>query len=123
MDIQVSEFITEFIFSWLFDKKGQVCGGLAWGSKQIVVNLQSRLQLKNCYKKIIEDLCDWNTVFGEEAKFYDGCDDYTMSSPVVIQALKLTDSIVDNPLLGGSAANGKGCWKFAEWTNWAPYLA
>ena len=81
------------------------------------------LGLKNCYKEIIKDICDWKTLFGSEALLYDGCNDYTVSSPITIQTLKVTDTIPPTSLVGGSSANGKGCWRFAEWTNWAPYLA
>ena len=81
------------------------------------------LALKNCYKDVIADICDWKTLFSADAKFYDGCDDYTLNGPVTIQSFKITDTIAPTPLFGGTEANGKGCWRFAEWTNWAPYLA
>jgi hypothetical protein len=34
------------------------------------------LGLKNCYKNIISDICDWKDLLGKEAKLIDGCDNY-----------------------------------------------
>ena len=35
----------------------------------------------------------------------------------------ITDGLTDQSLIGGTTIDGRGCWQFAYWTKWTPYVA
>lgn len=120
--MEIPKFKTGVFFHFLFEKTGQVCSGFGWNSDKVAVDLQTTFQFQNCYKTIISDLCDWKTFFSEDAKYYDGCNESTGGGAIDIKTWPITDAQTDKSLLGGTVAGGQGCWRFAEWTKWAPYL-
>ena len=61
-------------FSGLFSKTGQICTGLGWSSEQIVVKIETRVELEDCYKYIVNDITDWRASWtGENAQWIDLC--------------------------------------------------
>jgi hypothetical protein len=44
-------------------------------------------------------------------------------APVVtFQNTEIAPAITDQYLIGGKTIDGPGCWQFALWNKWAPYL-
>jgi hypothetical protein len=76
---------------------------------------------------MIGDLTDWSkTWLGRDARWIDDCQPSDGSAFVTIQDWLFVPSNIDQSLLGGSVTDvndGKGCWRFAEWTKWTPYVA
>lgn len=101
-----------------------MCFGFGWGSDAVEVKLGYLLDLQDCMKEMITDMCDWNKTFlGREAKWIDECKLSTGAAKVTVQKWLLAQSNINQSLIGGYAVDGPGCWQFAEWTKWTPYVA
>lgn len=123
-EISLAQFQTYIFYSFIFKQTGQVCFGFGWGSDAVQVKLGTLFDFQDCYKTLIDDLCDWNKTFlGRDARWIDECKPSTGSSLVTVQDWLLAPNNVDQSLIGGTAIDGRGCWQFAEWTKWTPYVA
>ena len=79
---------------------------------------------QDCYKTMISDLCTWDSTFmSEGSKWVDDCSPSVGSNLVTLKNFILTEAINDQSLIGGTVIDGRGCWQFAEWTKWTPYVA
>jgi hypothetical protein len=120
----LGKFKTNIYYLLLFQTTGQLCGGFGWESDQITLKLSTMFDFQDCYKTMISDLCDWSNTFNtKDSKWIDSCSPSTGSSLVTIKNWQITNQLSDQSLLGGTVANGKGCWQFAQWTKWTPYVA
>lgn len=125
--LTLNKFKIYVFYNFVFKQTGMVCFGLGWGAEPVQVRLSNLFDFVDCYKVMIGDLTDWNKTFlGRDARWIDECKPSGGASFVTIQDWLFTQSNIDQPLLGGSVTNvneGKGCWQFAEWTKWTPYVA
>lgn len=88
-----------------------MCFGFGWGSDPVQVKLSTLFDFQDCYKTMIDDLCDWNkTWLGPEARRIDECKPSAGSSFVTIQDWLLAQNNIDQSLLGGTDVDGAGCW-------------
>lgn len=68
-------------------------------------------------------MCDVKSILNPEAKFIDGCNEYSNGGGITVKSWTITNPVTNEAIIGGFAPEGKGCWRFAKWTKWAPYLA
>ena len=78
--------------------------------------------MRDCYKILLYDICDLTNLEGDSAFWIKKCEPST-STVVTVQNQELSPAITDQNLLGGKTINGPGCWQFAVWSTWAPYIA
>ena len=79
----------------------------------------------DCYKTLIEDFgkpeISW---LEKESTILDEC---SLSSgtggTIVLKDWTLTSAVTNQDVIGGILPDAIGCWSFAQWTLWAPYLA
>lgn len=118
--------------SGIFKTTGQVCTGFGYSSEEIILQLTTLLDMYNCYKTLIADLCDWsNTFSGENAKWIDSCAPAGNTSTITIKKWELQAKHYDSNLqtdrlisvIGGTSYDNRGCWQFAWWSKWTPYVA
>lgn len=94
--------------------------------------LTALLDMYDCYKTLLSDMCDWsNTFISKDAKYIDDCSPAGNTQTITIKKWELqarnfdtnlrTDKLIS--LIGGSSADNRGCWQFAWWTKWTPYVA
>ena len=122
--LDMPKFKSSTFYSFLFDNTGQVCLAFGWESESISLNLDAQFEMQDCYKTMLEDLSDWTSTWrGEDAKWIDECTLSSGGGTVSLKSWSLTTSVTDQAVIGGTAADGEGCWKFATWTKWAPYVA
>lgn len=118
------KFKTSTFYSAFFDSSGQICGAFGWETEPIQIDLEGQFEMQDCYKIILDDLSDWKgTWTGEDAKWIDECSLSIGVGAVQLKSWTLTDGVSEKAVIGGTEANGEGCWKFANWTKWAPYIA
>lgn len=87
------------------------------------MKISAVLNFVNCYKNIITNIKTIDSEFkGPKAKIFDQCTDNNFT-PFTINEYVLSYNIVDQSLFGGTLPDGAGCWQFAHWTKWAPYIA
>ena len=80
--------------------------------------------MQDCYKTMVSDLCNWSSTFtGKDAKYMDACSPSIGSNLITIKKWVISDALTDQNLIGGTVPDGRGCWQFAEWTKWTPYVA
>ena len=73
---------------------------------------------------MLSDLSDWTTTWsGSDALWIDECTTSTGGGTVSLQKWALTPAVINQNIIGGTTLGGEGCWKFASWSSWAPYLA
>ena len=110
------------LYSILFQTDGQICGGLGWKTDPANLEVMVNFRLEDCYKKMISNLCKIQDTFNsEETKWLDECKPSIVGpGDIDIREFNLA-SEQKVWMLGGSYADGAGCFKFAKWTKWAPY--
>ena len=122
--VDLGKFETSIFYSFLFEDTGQVCLGFGLDSDEIVLDLATHFEFQDCYKTVIADLCDWqSTAAGKDAKWIDECSSPTSTALISLKKWTLSSALDEQALLGGTVSDGRGCWQFANWSNWAPYLA
>lgn len=128
----MEKFKTSIFFSGIFKNTGQICSGFGYQSEEVILYLTSLLDMYNCYKTLIADLCDWsNTFIGKDAKWIDDCSPAGNTSTLTIKKWTLQEKLYDTnlnddkliSLIGGTSYDNRGCWQFAQWTKWTPYVA
>ena len=78
----------------------------------------------DCYKNLITNVKNLESEMkGPKAKTWDQCTNNSNTQLVTIFNNILSYNIADQAIIGGSKADGDGCWQFAYWSKWAPYLA
>ena len=62
--------------------------------------------------------------YSKEAKFIDEQTPSQGRSQVTLRKWILSDAVDQETgvILGGLRSNQSGCWKFAKWNQWAPWL-
>ena len=63
--------------------------------------------------------------YSETAKFIDTpCSGHSGSS-ITVRKFILSDAVSEDmgTILGGTREDQAGCWRFAKWAQWAPYVA
>jgi len=124
-DIDINKFKASIWYSALFSNKGEVCFGFGWETEQIELNLKTSFTPMDCYKTIIEDIGEpQSTWYSEDALFIDECNTSDAGGTITLKKWILSPAVRDRgSVLGGERPGGAGCFKFAEWTKWAPYVA
>ena len=57
----------------------------------------------NCYKKMTDNIGNWNTSFtGTDAKWIDACSTPSSSPTLTLKEVTLTDAITESATLGGT---------------------
>jgi hypothetical protein len=117
---ELPRFKTESIFSFLFSPLGQICVGTGWNSDAITINIKAKMIMKDCYKVIFNDLCDWTNWTGDRAMWLDDCENE--QRPVIWQLSKwqIGPQVKTQATLGGFDINGPGCFQFSRWSSWPP---
>jgi hypothetical protein len=118
-NFSLGKFKTAMFLSFIFQTTGQVCSGFGYSSEQIILQLTTLLDMYDCYKTIIADLCDWSNVWlGEKSKWVDACDPSGNTSTITIKNWELQPRLYDSNLqtdslistLGGSSYDNRGCF-------------
>ena len=124
LELSLDTFKTSLFYSMLFKETGQICLGFGWATQPIELSVNFYFEFVDCYKTIIDDLCDWGPSWdGRDARIIDECNPSGTSQDATLQDYLLSDTISDTPFLGGRDEDEYGCWQFAEWTKWTPYIA
>jgi len=72
MNFSLGKFKSNIFFSGIFKTNGQICSGFGYQSEQITLELTTLIDMYNCYKTMISDLCDWSSTFlGANSKWVD----------------------------------------------------
>mmetsp|Transcript_7411 Transcript_7411/g.12522 ORF Transcript_7411/g.12522 Transcript_7411/m.12522 type:complete len:276 (-) Transcript_7411:45-872(-) len=122
LTIELPSFTADVFYSFLFSTTGQVCVGIGWDLGEITYKIESGFQLKNCYKTLIYDLCDFNSNwFGKSAQWLEECEDSTIAT-ITNRNTQIAPAASGYNLIGGTEISGHGCFQFAEWSQWAPML-
>lgn len=120
----LGKFKTKVFYSGIFKTTGQVCGGFGWESEAVQLKLSTLFDFQDCYKTMISDLCNWSSTFNnKDSKWIDSCTPSSSPGPVTLKNWVLTDGLTNQSLIGGTVIDGRGCWQFAYWTKWTPYVA
>jgi hypothetical protein len=61
--------------------------------------------------------------YSRDAKFIDECKASNGGGLITLKQWTLSENVEKQSILGGTIVDGPGCWKFAQWTSWAPYVA
>ncbi len=66
----------------------------------------------------------YKTYYSEKALWIDKCKPSEGGGQITLRTWKLSDSVNKSmgTILGGTSKDSAGCWKFANWTQWAPYI-
>mmetsp|Transcript_24770 Transcript_24770/g.38557 ORF Transcript_24770/g.38557 Transcript_24770/m.38557 type:complete len:106 (-) Transcript_24770:18-335(-) len=84
----------------------------------------AKWQLIQCEKVLINDMCDFDSCWaGPSAQWVETCEESTSSDSITVEEYEISPAYSDQSLIGGIAPSGYGCWKFANWSDWAPYVA
>jgi hypothetical protein len=122
--VDVSKFRANTYYSGLFKNTGQICFGFGWSTEAITLAITTQFQLVECYKTLIADLGKpLGSIRSQDSLLIDECPLSSTGGPIQLQNWELATSAVDNDILGGTSEDGVGCWSFATWTDWAPYVA
>jgi len=101
----------------------QICFGTGYSFEAISLKIQLVYNFMNCYKKMTDNIADWDATFtGKDAKWIDACTTPSSSPTIKMKEITFTDSITESSTLGDTNMNKKGCFKYGGWTAWAPYL-
>lgn len=124
-DIDINKFKASIWYSALFSTKGEFCFGFGYSTDQIELNLRTSFTPMDCYKTIIEDVAaPLETWYSKEALFIDECNTSDAGGTVTLKKWVLSPAVsTRGSVLGGERPGGAGCFKFADWTRWAPYVA
>ena len=88
--------------SFTYSTTGQVCFGLGWGSEAVNLKLTNTYTFVDCYKKWINDMTNWESVFsGADAKWIDACTTSSSAGAIEVIDSALTEAITGNNVLGG----------------------
>ena len=61
--------------SLILTDRRKYCLGLGWENDEVEIDITSTTTMFDCYKKVIENLCDRSSTFsGRDAKWLDECD-------------------------------------------------
>lgn len=121
-DFDLKSFKADIYYSFLFSTKGQVCMGLGYDLASINFKLVGDIIFKNCYKTIFYDICDSSSSWtGQYAQWIEDCSDSTKATATIMDTSYA--AVNQQNVLGGIVPDGRGCFQFAQWSDWAPYAA
>ena len=101
-----------------------MCFGFGWSVEEISLQIYTDFQLVECTKTLIADMGDPFATFQKiDAKKLDECSYSLSGGSINLQDWEIASHSYDNDVLGGTTGDGVGCWSFAQWTDWAPYVA
>ena len=58
--VDLTKFRINYFFSVIFNNNTQVCPGMGYETEAIDLELTTTSQFQDCYKVIVDDLCDWS---------------------------------------------------------------
>lgn len=117
------EFQLDLYYSYLFSKTGQQCIGFGWNLGNILAQIKTTIQMRDCSKILVYSVCEQNIPWlGNSSQWLDTCVDSTAPQLSVMNHV-IAPAISDQNLLGGKTMDGPGCFQFAMWNKWAPYMA
>ena len=117
------EFQLDLYYSYLFSTTGQACMGFGWNLGQILSQIKTTIQMRDCSKILVYSVCEQNIPwFGTSAQWLDKCVDAT-ATQVTVKNIEIAPAVTDQDLFGGKTMDGPGCFQFALWNKWAPYLS
>lgn len=74
--MEVPKFRLNYFFSLIFTNKYKYCYGLGYSYEEIALEILSRTTMRDCYKVLIQSLCNRSTTWtGQNAKYIDKCGD------------------------------------------------
>ena len=94
MIVEIPEFSCDMYMSYLFSHTGQVCIGLGWDLGQILYTIKTNIQMRDCYKILLYDICDLTNLEGDSAFWIKKCEPST-STIVTVQNQELSPQITD----------------------------
>jgi hypothetical protein len=79
--------------------------------------------MRGCSKVLVNSVKDLKSNWlGTNAQWLEKCESST-APQVTIQNTEVAPAISNQNLLGAKAIDEPGCWQFALWSKWAPYIA
>lgn len=132
INFDLGKFKTSLFYSNIFRDNGQYCLGFGWSTEVIELQLSTLIDFVNCYKYIITDLCAiGETISNNESKWIDECQPSGNTAKIFFKDWVLQENLYDYntsaqqliSLIGGTALDNRGCWQFAWWSKWTPYVA
>ena len=68
------EFQLDIYYSYLFSTTGQTCVGFGWNMGQILQQIKTTIQMRDCSKILVYSVCEQNIPwFGTSAQWLDKC--------------------------------------------------
>lgn len=132
INFSLPKFKTSLFYSSIFKDNGQYCFGFGWATEEIKLQLYTLLDMTDCYKFIVTDLCEFTgTLSNQDAKYVDSCSPSGNTSKIYLKDWILQENLYDYninsqqliSLIGGTSLDNRGCWQMAWWTKWTPYVA
>jgi hypothetical protein len=122
--VNIGKFRANTYYSVLFKNTGQLCYGFGWTTEAIILTITAQFQLVECYKALVADLGKpLASLNSQDSLFFDECPLSSSGGPISLQDWELVEADATTDVLGGQEGDGVGCWSFAQWTEWAPYVA
>ena len=101
----------------------QICYGIGYALQPITVRFDVNYYFMNCKKKVIANIGDYKDSWtGKSAKWIDECTPPDTSPIIRVFDIDFTKGIGETAVLGGTTTGKLGCFKYGNWTSWAPYL-
>ena len=78
LSFEIPRFQLDLFFSMIVTMNAEYCLGIGWNNDEVMVEITSQTELKDCYKKLIDNLCNPSSSWtGTNAKYIDQCDSST----------------------------------------------
>ena len=78
LSFEIPRFQLDLFFSMIVTMNAEYCLGIGWNNDEVMVEITSQTELKDCYKKLIDNLCNPSSSWtGTNAKYIDRCDSST----------------------------------------------
>ena len=123
LSIEISKFTMDVFYSFLVTgESGQVCFALGWDLPEVTYTVITSFSFKNCYKTLINDLCDFSQWLSPTATWLEECEDSEMVN-MYDRKTALIPKSYNQVFMGGLEPDGVGCFQYAKFNNWAPYVA
>lgn len=125
LELDITKFKSSIWFQLLFSTKGEICYGFGWQTDQIIMNLKTSFEFQDFHKTIIGDMDALEQAwYTKEAKWIDEWKPSQGRSQVTLGKWILSDAVDQTmgTIVGGLRAGESGCWRFAKWDQWAPWL-
>ena len=96
----LNKFKMSIFFSFIVNSDFSLCPGFGYEYDEVDFKISTGIKLTDCYKKIIQDICDFSTTWtGFEAKWVDECT-WSQDAPVDLNSWNVLVQKSDEILAG-----------------------